>query len=225
VRRRIVLLARTARSGAVKTRLAPVIGERAALELYRAFLEDQLSFLGAFAPAHEVEWCVDREPSADLARLAQRAHVRLTRQRDGDLGQRLTAVFDRSDEGTSTCVVGADSPTLPRALVEAAFDSLARARGAVVVPAEDGGYVLIGTRGGEPALFRDVPWSSARVLDRTRERAREAGLELVEIGRWYDVDDREGLVRLIDELARPEAAARAPATARAILDRSLGRMV
>jgi uncharacterized protein len=225
VRRRIVLLARGPRPGAVKTRLALVIGERAALALYRAFLADQLRLLGSFRPSCELAWCVDGDPPPDLARLAEQQNVRLTRQREGDLGARLAAVFESSDEGTASVVVGADSPTLPRTLVERAFDSLAAERGAVVAPAEDGGYVLIGMRGFAPALFRDVPWSSALVLERTRERAREAGLALAEIGTWYDVDDRSGLERLIAELALPEAAERAPRTARAILDLALPRMV
>jgi uncharacterized protein len=227
VRRRIVLLARVPRAGAVKTRLAAAIGDPAALTLYRAFLEDQIAFLASFPVDHAVEWCADGDAGPELAALVSRTRVRMSPQVAGDLGARLAAVFERKTETgpTATVVIGADSPTLPSRLVEESLDHLTAAGGAVVVPADDGGYVLVGLCRPAPALFRDVPWSSSVVLERTRERARTAGVDLAEIGSWYDVDDRASLRRLVVELARPRATERAPCTARAILDLSLGRMV
>ncbi len=227
MRRRIVLLARVPRAGTVKTRLAAAIGDRAALTVYRAFLEDQIAFLASFPADHEVEWCADGDAGPDLATLVSRTRVRLSQQVAGDLGARLAAVFERESESgpSATVVIGADSPTLPSHLVEEALDQLTAVGGAVVVPADDGGYVLVGSCRPAPALFRDVPWGTALVLERTRERARAAGVDLAEIGGWYDVDDRASFGRLVEELARPTATLRAKSTARAILDLSLGPMV
>jgi len=228
VRCRIVLLARCPRAGWVKTRLAETIGTPATLGLYRAFLADQLAFLGSFAAQHELEWCADGDPGAEFARIARDSGVRLTRQVDGDLGARMLAALDRSstDGVAATVVVGADSPTLPERLVRAAFSRLAAAEGGVVVPTDDGGYALLGLRL-PPArpIFREIPWGGPAVLAATRERASGAGLPLFELQGWYDVDDAAGLRRLCAELGEPGARARAPETARAILDLGIGRMV
>ena len=108
--------------------------------------------------------------------------------------------------------VGADAPTLPASRVLEALAALRRGAHAVVAPAEDGGYVLIGLRGVRPPLFHGIPWGTPDVLARTRAQAARAGLSLAEIEPWYDVDDEAGLRRLLDGVARGEAHDRAPAT-------------
>jgi hypothetical protein len=88
---------------------------------------------------------------------------------------------------------------------------------AVLGPAEDGGYYLIGMRQQQPGLFTDIEWSSPRVAAQTLERAAAAGLTVAQLPSWYDVDTPAGLERLRKELvARPLVVA--PCT-RAFLDR------
>jgi glycosyltransferase A (GT-A) superfamily protein (DUF2064 family) len=113
-------------------------------------------------------------------------------------------------------IVGADSPTLPADRVEEAFGRLAAGAPAVVSPAADGGYVLIGLAEPSPVLFSDVPWGGSEVMATTRARAEAADLALAEIAPWYDVDDVEGLAHLRHELKAPAGRRRAPATARAL---------
>jgi hypothetical protein len=101
----------------------------------------------------------------------------------------------------SVCLLNSDSPTVPTALLRQAADALAAPGERVVLgPAEDGGYYLIGMKSAHPTLFANVDWSTEAVADQTRARAREAGLDLVELAPWYDVDDRASLSRLLDEL-------------------------
>jgi glycosyltransferase A (GT-A) superfamily protein (DUF2064 family) len=95
---------------------------------------------------------------------------------------------------------------------------LERGSPAAVAPSADGGYVVLGLCRPLAELFREVPWGRRGVYTVTRERAREARIELAELAPWYDVDDADGLQRLRAELAGPDAARRAPATAR-FLDR------
>ena len=66
----------------------------------------------------------------------------------------------------------------------------------VVIPAEDGGYALIGMRRPEPALFSDVPWSTPGVMDETRRRLRTLGLTWHEPTRLWDVDLPHDLERM-----------------------------
>lgn len=213
--RRLVLFAKSPRAGSVKTRLEPLLGERFTLELYRAFISDQLTFLESFArDGVSIECCLDEPiPVLDLPELCA---VPMTRQGPGDLGQRMLRSFRRCEEEgvLSTIIIGADSPTLPRSLVQTAFDLLDDRRASVVAPAPDGGYVLIGQARPRPALFRNIAWGSERVWRQTKRIADEQRLELAVAGSWYDVDDEVGLDRLRLELRSPLSAERAPRTAR-----------
>jgi hypothetical protein len=85
-------------------------------------------------------------------------------------------------------------------------------------PADDGGYYLLGMTHAHADLFRDISWSTDMVANQTRERARDLGVEMVELDSWYDVDDHTGLDRLLGYFNAPEAAHHAshypaPATA------------
>jgi glycosyltransferase A (GT-A) superfamily protein (DUF2064 family) len=66
----------------------------------------------------------------------------------------------------------------------------------VVIPAEDGGYALIGLRTSEPALFSDMPWSTPLVMNETRRRLRTLGLTWHEPVTLWDVDLPQDLERM-----------------------------
>ena len=65
---------------------------------------------------------------------------------------------------------------------------------------EDGGYYLIGLKAAHPALFTDIHWSTATVYAETKAAVHRAGIELVELPLWYDVDDGVTLDVLTKEL-------------------------
>ena len=138
----------------------------------------------------------------------------------------MLRAFRRSRElgSTATVVIGADSPTLPAARIELAFQHLADGVPLVLAPSVDGGYVLIGLREPEPELFAEIPWSSSDVERITRRRAADAGLHCELLDAGFDVDDAEGLRRLREDLTGP-AAKQAPATARWLLDAGANLMI
>jgi rSAM/selenodomain-associated transferase 1 len=217
---RLILFAKIPRLGRVKTRLVPPLSPEQALGLYRAFLLDQIEFLDSFADGKEIELCLDAPWRPQPGGAGLPAGLRLTEQGDGDLGMRMLRAFRRSrSEGvTATVVLGADAPTLPRSRIDEALESLDAGQPAVVVPAADGGYVLLGLREPRPDLFHGVPWGGADVLSATRARAEESGIELFLLPGWYDVDDHAALERLKQDLETPWGAERAPRTARCFLD-------
>ncbi|HUC50226.1 MAG TPA: TIGR04282 family arsenosugar biosynthesis glycosyltransferase [Xanthobacteraceae bacterium] len=107
-------------------------------------------------------------------------------------------------------VLNADSPTLPTALLIETADILARPGDrAVLGPSSDGGYYLLGLKAAHRHMFDNIDWSTERVAEQTRERAREIGLELHHLPVWYDVDDVEGLRRLHADLSGAGSAERA----------------
>ena len=209
---RVVVFAKRPRAGHVKTRLVPPLSAEQAARLHRAFVVDLLNRLITLEVS--VELCCD-EPWPDP--LPER--VALTQQGPGDLGERLLLTVVRSaDEGAQeTVVLGADAPTVPLESVAEALRRVSKHDDAVIVPAADGGYVLIGMGSPAPALFDDIPWGGSEVSATTRRRAEDAGLQLHELPEWYDVDDAASLDRLRQELATASGRRLAPITA-AFLD-------
>nr|HQU05183.1 DUF2064 domain-containing protein [Acidocella sp.] len=113
---------------------------------------------------------------------------------------------------SAAVVLNSDSPSLPLDyLIRTAALLAAPGDRAVLGPAEDGGYYLLGLKKSYAHMFADITWSSEHVAAQTRARAAEIGLELVELPVWYDVDDAAALDRLIDELRADQNLA--PATA------------
>lgn len=211
--RRLLLFARRPRLGKVKTRLCPPLDPEQALSLYRAFLTDQIDLLRRCSADYRAEiwWDGPRDEPLDgfdLDGIAQRE------QTDGDLGTRL--VHACGGEPGPIVVIGSDSPTLGRNAIDRAFASLSELRPLVLMPAMDGGYVLIGLWRNNPEVFHDIPWGGPDVAEATLERARDCGLRVEVLPQGYDVDDASGLRRLEADLSHPEVAARAPATHRAL---------
>jgi rSAM/selenodomain-associated transferase 1 len=196
---RLIVFARTPQLGRVKTRLGPAVAPGAALRLHRAFIQDTLRLVLQVMPPGQVTVAFSAEPAPQLLPLG----VQVARQSEGDLGQRLSeAAHAAWTAGASRILfLGTDSPDLPAHQLVRALQCLESAD-AVVGPAEDGGYYLIGLQGAHVGLFHGIDWGTDRVLAQTRARAAALGLHLMELDAWYDVDRPEDLRRLaaaIDE--------------------------
>jgi glycosyltransferase A (GT-A) superfamily protein (DUF2064 family) len=99
-------------------------------------------------------------------------------------------------------LVNGDSPTLPPPFLASAIEMLRQPGDRVVLgPAADGGYYLIGLKQPHARLFADIAWGTATVAQSTRQRAADAGLAVVLLPEWYDIDDAESLAWLQAELA------------------------
>ena len=71
----------------------------------------------------------------------------------------------------------------------------------MLIPAEDGGYVLIGMRNARPELFSDMTWGAPTVLAETRKRIAALNLKAIELPALWDVDTEADLARLELEYA------------------------
>jgi rSAM/selenodomain-associated transferase 1 len=132
-----------------------------------------------------------------LPRAAEAAGAAMRRQRGSGLGERLiNAVSDTLDGTNAILLIGTDCPAQqPEDLVAAA--AALEIADAVVQPAEDGGYVLIGLGRPLPALFTDIPWGTDTVLATTCMRAREHGIRLAELPMCWDLDRADDLDRAL----------------------------
>jgi len=194
----VILMLKAPIPGIVKTRLAATVGEDEAVRIYRLLVEQQLSALPAawnvnvhFTP-HEA----DRLMRDWLEPL--RARLAFLPQTDGDLGQRLsTAIATEFARGASTVIaIGGDCPDLDQRILSAAAAALLT-HDAVVGPATDGGYYLLGLQRPCPALFQEIAWSTACVLAQTRDKLQAAGLTWTELPPLEDVDDQGAWQRVL----------------------------
>jgi rSAM/selenodomain-associated transferase 1 len=192
-RRCIVMFMKYPEKGQVKSRLSPAIDEGFVVSLYEAFVTDLLATLKqsghpfrlAFAPA-------DREE--EIAR--RFGYCDLIPQMGADLGERMKNAFWScfADGFTAAVIIGSDSPDLTPEIFTEAFAAL-EDRDAVIGPAADGGYYLIGFRKETfvPGAFEGIAWSKDRVFAETADRLDQAGLITHRLPRWRDVDTPEDL--------------------------------
>src|SRR5581483_5493095 len=199
------VMAKAPRSGAVKTRLVPPLsGEEAAI-LSTCFLKDITENFALVAEEVPARGYVAYSPPGTEAifRDLLPASVGMLPPRRIGLGvSLLDAAADLLGAGYgAACLVNADSPTLPTAILRDAAAAL-RAPGDRVVlgPAIDGGYYLIGLKHAHARLFEDIAWSTERVFGQTVDRAASLGLPVVTLPTWYDVDDETSLGWLCREL-------------------------
>lgn len=211
--RAVVIMAKEPVPGRTKTRLHPLLGPKAAADLYRCFLMDTIE-LAVAVPEVEVILAIDPPTSTELfAKLAP--GIPVVPQRGAHLGDRLDSVLDSCLRSGYEHVVAlsSDSPSLPTSFIAAAFDRLDRADVDVVLgPTEDGGYYLIGVDRQPGALVTQVTMSTPDVLSDTVAVADRLGLRVQLVERWYDIDEPADLHRLRDELSRSGPAV-APHTA------------
>jgi len=198
----ICIFAKPPVAGQVKTRLAAALGSERAAELARAFLDDTISAVQA------LPWA---QPALATTEIVE-SGLPLLLQGEGDLGERIERVLRAALQVAPPAIaIGADAPALPRRFLEAARAALDRAD-AVVGPAEDGGFYLLGLRLCPEGLLAGLPWSASDTFTRTVERLRARGLRVEVLERWFDVDRAEDLERLRALLRSGEIDA--PRTAR-----------
>ncbi len=206
-------------SGRVKTRLAATIGADAAASIYEAFLTDVTTHLTDMADRRVIGFSPDDAAAEEYFRTLAADRYVLWAQPDASLGGRMAAFFvEHVTEGSSVVLIGSDSPSLPRKLIDMAFTAL-EADDCVIGPATDGGYYLIGLRRWTDGLFDDVTWGGPRVLSQTVRNLTDAGLTLQLLPPWYDVDTLDDLYGLEGHLAALRAAGQpevAPCTVDAI---------
>lgn len=230
----LVLFMKAPRPGTVKTRLTPRVTMDEAAELYRAFILDTLHLAQRTEVASLfVAWTPDDGQAELTAALGCPGDpdVNWLRQRGRHLGERLSNAFAtfRQDGWEKTVVLGGDSPLLPPAFVEEAFEALDR-HDVVLGPADDGGYYLIGLsepsgaggQGGPSGpgipdgpdgpsrrknadgrydrLFESIHWGTGSVLRQTRAAIRACELSCHELPAWHDVDRPADLDRLAREI-------------------------
>ena len=172
-----MVFARAPVPGRAKTRLIPLLGERGAARLSERMLEKTLRTAKAAGFDPNLLFSSSQGP--------------------GDLGDRMHRAFDRAlKKHESAILIGSDCPALRASDLRAAARALKNGASAVLAPAEDGGYALIGLRRNSRRLFAGVAWGGPRVFEQTRVRLARLGWRWKKLRTLWDVDRPEDVARL-----------------------------
>ncbi|NNE41940.1 MAG: glycosyltransferase [Marinicaulis sp.] len=186
----VIIFAKAPRAGAVKTRLAKGVGVGRATALFRVMAERTI------AEARNGGWrtmiAIDPDHAATGGSFYE-AGVERIPQGHGDLGKRMDRAIKRAPAGP-VIVIGADAPGFRAQHLRAAFDRL-RSADAVIGPADDGGYWLIGFARRRPmrCYFGVVRWSTTHALQDTLAGLPET-YRIALLEELHDVDDARDLL-------------------------------
>jgi rSAM/selenodomain-associated transferase 1 len=203
----LAVMAKAPLAGKVKTRLAPALGFEGSAAINVCFLRDTTRNIAEVTRDGAAAGLVCYTPVGEEAAFdgLLPEEFALIAQRGDAFGERLLAAAEDilSCGFGAMCLIDSDSPTLPGECLRRAVDELMRPGDRVVLGgSDDGGYYLIGMKRAHAAAFERIAWSTGSVYAETVERVREAGIELVELPVWYDVDDAATLGVLEAELLR-----------------------
>jgi rSAM/selenodomain-associated transferase 1 len=186
---RILVFAKEPVAGKAKTRLIPALGKEGAARLARVMLGHAL-VQAAAANLAPVELVGDPHP--DDWEVPVRG-VSTSVQVGADLGERMgEAVETVLARDERVIITGTDCPGLDAARIARAAGAL-DTHDVAIIPATDGGYVLIGFARFDRAVFAGVDWGRGSVLAATLANIEALGWSVWQGGPLPDIDEPEDL--------------------------------
>ena len=182
----LVIFVRNPISGQVKTRLAKDIGDERALEIYLQLLQHTLEITRGLS-FRKFIYYADEVSDYDLWSVPGYTK---RKQNGNDLGERMHNSFkELFDQGfTRIIIIGSDCLQLKTETLEEA-GALLESNAAVIGPASDGGYYLLGLTKFYPDLFINKPWSTDKVFAKTIDDFINQGISYALLEELSDIDD------------------------------------
>jgi rSAM/selenodomain-associated transferase 1 len=202
---RLIVFTRAPRPGRVKTRLIAQLGAQGAADFHARLIHRCLQTVTRAGLCPVELWCAPSCHDPFFLDCRERYGVELHEQAQGDLGERMhKALASALARAGSAVLIGTDIPSLGAADLDAAFQALQRGAGAVLGPARDGGYYLIGLKQADRRLFDRIPWGTSTVLQETIIRLRQLDMDWRRLPEHADVDTPDDYLRL-PEAVRSDA--------------------
>lgn len=191
----ILVFSKAPVAGEVKTRLVPYLTYEQAAGLHEELTHDRLQMCCDANLCDVQLWCSPDVQHPFFIDCAQRYDIPLQLQSGNDLGERMShAIKALLGRYKKIIIIGSDAPALDTSTIDEVINAL-RHNDVVLVPAEDGGYVLLGASKHMNGLLTDVPWGTEDVLADTVRNIRRLDLEYSLYGQCWDVDRPEDLER------------------------------
>jgi len=182
----LVIFVRNPVLGQVKTRLAKDIGDKRALAIYLQLLDHTLEITRSLS-FRKFIYYADEVSDYDLWSVPGYTK---RKQNGNDLGERMLNSFkELFDQGfTRIVIIGSDCLQLKTNTLEQAV-SLLESNAAVLGPASDGGYYLLGLTKLYPDLFVNKPWSTDQVFTKTIDDFNNQGISYALLEELSDIDN------------------------------------
>lgn len=194
----ILLFAKAPVAGKVNTRLIPDIGVQAATKLQHDLIHQRLSMLKQADLCAVTLMCSSAVQDDYFVHCKQHYPISLLAQSGTDLGERMLNGIKQALQQYKYCIViGTDAPALDDVLISQAIERLKTGDEVVFVPAEDGGYVLVGVQKPYEFLFQDISWGSAKVMQQTRDKLNNNSVAFNELATCWDIDRLEDYHRYL----------------------------
>lgn len=188
----------------MKTRLAEFVGDENAALIYSTMIDHVVP---AFVPENTVLF-YDNPEGRIPALSAYTARI----QQGNNLGDKMARAFREchltarlhGNIPEAFLLTGSDVPDYKPEVAEKACRTLS-ASDAVIVPAGDGGYSMIGfsrnviARDDFESLFSEIPWSSEKVLSVQVEKIKRAGLSVRLLSPLEDIDTIYDLIKRLKQ--------------------------
>lgn len=197
----VAVFAKAPIPGLAKTRLIPALGAAGAARLQRQMTRVAVQCARAARLGPVTLWCAPSVCHRFFRAMHRTTGVVCLAQSDGDLGDRMHTAFRVHCPEGPLLLIGADCPALRPDHLRSAARALNDGNDGVFCAAEDGGYVLVGLRQPQRALFAGMNWSTSGVMSETRMRAQQLGIKVLELETLWDVDLPADLERMDAPLA------------------------
>jgi rSAM/selenodomain-associated transferase 1 len=186
----LIIFYRNPRKGKVKTRLAATVGDEKALEIFQK-LSMHTKKITENLPCDKIVFYTD---SIDLMDMWPNATYLKSLQQGNDLGERMNNAFAAGFESQydSICIIGTDCYELTEDILKQAFDAI-ESSDAVIGPARDGGYYLLGMNKPYTEVFQNKDWSTETVFKETIRDFDSLGLKYAKLQMLRDIDIEDDL--------------------------------
>ena len=181
--------------GEVKTRLQPDYSPQQSLTLHKKLLLNTLVLSEKLNHSDIELCCTPNRNTMFFLDCEKRFPLILTDQQGADLGERMAFAFSVALQTYGkVIIIGTDCPEINEHYIEQALVAL-NDHDAVIGPAADGGYVLLGLRRFTLDLFTGISWGSDSVLTQTRKVLNKLSWSYQELAIMHDIDRAEDLDR------------------------------
>jgi rSAM/selenodomain-associated transferase 2/rSAM/selenodomain-associated transferase 1 len=194
----LIIFARYPQSGVVKTRLASKLGKNWATQFYQSCAEHIFTEARKL-PGNVAKYifCAETTHLPEMRQWAGSSFCYVA-QTEGDLGEKMYHAFSTIFQHgiQKAIIIGTDIPDLSADILNRSFKELTT-YDTVIGPSSDGGYYLLGMKKLIPELFRNIPWSSEHVFEKTLREINKQNLTLAFLQELMDIDTADDVHRWI----------------------------
>ncbi len=193
----LIVFAKEPVAGKAKTRLIPALGDQGAARFQAALTHHTLKTATQAFPGHVTLYCTPSCEATWFQVIALRYDVSLRNQCGQNLGARMNlAINETLEHAQRALLIGTDCPLLSPEILLRASDALKKDPAVFMIPADDGGYVLVGLNRPFPNLFNGISWGSEKVMNESRSRIDNDDRAFMIGETLWDIDRPEDLRRL-----------------------------